>query len=72
MIWGIDLIEAATKKLEESQARYPIEKMQGIIEEIFGTHIRSTHPLVALDHRIRLFCKKYLILTTLNRSSSHW
>ena len=26
---GIDLIEAATKKLDESQARYPIEKSKG-------------------------------------------
>jgi len=26
---GIDLIEAATKKLEESQARYPVEKCRG-------------------------------------------
>jgi NTP pyrophosphatase (non-canonical NTP hydrolase) len=25
----IDLIEAATKKLEESQARYPVEKSRG-------------------------------------------
>ena len=26
---GIDLIEAATKKLEESHARYPVEKSRG-------------------------------------------
>lgn len=26
---GIDLIDAATKKLEESHARYPIEKARG-------------------------------------------
>ncbi len=26
---GIDLIEVATKKLDESQARYPIEKSKG-------------------------------------------
>ena len=26
---GIDLVEAATKKLDESQARYPIEKSKG-------------------------------------------
>ena len=26
---GIDLIEAATKKLEESQTKYPVEKSRG-------------------------------------------
>ncbi|MDD1753609.1 MAG: DUF1269 domain-containing protein [Methanotrichaceae archaeon] len=44
---GVDLIEATTKKLDESQARYPIEKLKGSIQEIYGTHIRSTHPPVA-------------------------
>jgi hypothetical protein len=28
---GIDLLEAATKKLEESHARYPVEKARIII-----------------------------------------
>ena len=44
---GIDLIEAATKKLEESHSRYPVEKSKGsskkYTELIKDPHIRMWH-----------------------------
>jgi len=50
---GIDLIEAATKKFDESQARYPIEKSKGsskkYTEFTWDLHIRLLH----LDRRTR-------------------
>ncbi len=30
---GIDLIEAATKKLDESKVRYPVEKARGSLKK---------------------------------------
>ena len=46
---GIDLIEAATKKLEEGHASISRREIKRILEEIYRIYIRSTHPPVALS-----------------------